>query len=66
MNQVAEKNLELYECLVKVRREYAKLQEENAKLKDSDAKLKARVIRLEQELQQNQSLVHPPTKKNLK
>ena len=59
MNQVAVKNLELYECLGKVRQEYTKL-------KESDAKLKNRVIRLEQELQQNQPRAHSPKGKNCK
>lgn len=63
INQVAEKNLELFECLGKARQEYEKLKDSEAKLKDSEAKLKARVFRLEQELQQNQTLTHPSDEK---
>lgn len=67
MSQIAEKNVELFGWLVKVKQEYAKLKDLNCTFKDSDAKLKARVIRLEQELiQLRQSEQNPPRDKNLK
>ena len=65
MNQVAEKNVELFNWLVKVKQQYAKLKDQNSTFKDSDVKLKARVIRLEQELQLHQSHVNPVCAKNL-